>query len=158
MFARWGYRNQVRRTLEQIFSRVAGGAGAMKPIIQITFGNRLDAAIDSTYSAEANPNEAAATLAVMCIRRIVHATPDDAKALALHAISTGNTADHFANNLIAIIEEIARVGGETLRKSAIYETIGALEGRDGEELDNYRAGRMLGDILDDVQARHAAEE
>lgn len=148
-FRAWRYRNGVYKTLDLIFYGLGQGRRGVDLILQIAFPGNQRKLIRTFFDDGTSENEAAAIIAVMCLRYIIFATTADQRALSLHALKTGNAADTMANNLTNIIEMIGKCAPRVVYRSAIHETVGALEGRNGEDLDQYRTGKLLEDALSD---------
>lgn len=143
----WRYKNKVLHITDAVFSPL--GPNRSKMVLRVGFwGTGWKKFVRNQYEKGEMPNETAASLVMMCMRNLVgkSLTPDQ-KAITLHAIKTGNNSDYSANHFIAILDGLRTIANDVTYKAAMYEVIGALEGRDGEELDNYRDGRLLDDIL-----------
>jgi hypothetical protein len=153
VFGAWRYRNKVLHRMDFIFSSL--GASMSKKVLKANFGRKWKSFIRSYYDQGIKVDEAAALSSLMCVRGVLKRVSQDEKSLALHAIRTDNRANMTANRLRSVHAGISLYGTDTIAKAAIYEIIGTLEGRNDEELDDYRTRHLLADALDMISPGQA---
>lgn len=144
LYGRYRYRNKVRLQIELILQRLNYITSRM--ILHAAFGYRWRRALNALAEADTDPPAAAATATIFAIEKIIREMSPDRREITLFAIKAGNSSNNEANNFIAMIDGIWAVHpNEVMRKHAIYTVIGALEGRFGDDLQNYRIDRLVYD-------------
>lgn len=145
----WRYRRRVLHLIDGMVATL--GPSKSKLILAVGFsGGAWKKMLNFMYEDGLPETEAATSALMVSLRYMVAAVAPDQRSIALYAIKTGNRSDATANHLLSILDGIRRVGPEAVFRGALHETIGALEGRSGEELDSYRSARLLDDALNKI--------
>ncbi len=141
------YRNQVLKNIDAACTML--GPRKSKMVLRVGFlGPGWKKAIKDLYLKGEPPFAAAGFLLAACFRNVIANTlTPDQRAMTLHALETQNGSDHTANHFRAMLGALKLMVNEVTYQAAVYEVVGSLRGLTGEELDNFRDGNLLEDVL-----------
>lgn len=147
-FRRYRYRVAVRYDLDAIWRPVQEGMS--RRILVVAFGAfRWRKALNALAEQGVKPIEAAAATTCCALENLIRNHDEARRADVLDALRSGadRTGNNEADNYLAMLDMLAAFAGPQQQMIAIYTLVGALEGRFGEELIQYRQMRMLERVL-----------
>jgi hypothetical protein len=143
---RMRFKRETMALVRRIFATY--GSVATGGFLQTTFGHKLGRLLSDQAASELEPEQAACIIATMTLGTVLQALTEDHKRVALLALQNDNRGENISNHLRAVISTVYDItSNEVHREGVIHQILGALQGLNGEDLENYCGEQQVASVL-----------